>query len=203
MHSARAAAPRSTISLTMPATSGRAQQSRAGATRRRASWRGSRARSRRWRRRPETAAARAPASLRAKLAATKTPRMLTRNTHSISQGQGSVCPVSMVSAGIGATSPPETMEADAEAAVWLMLFSRKPSAGAAAGAVHRAPEAEGQQPGGNRHVERPADLEPAIDVARRQHRADHKAGHDARAGSVRACRRVSAASWAIAVMSSD
>ena len=62
-----------------------------------------------------------------KLAATKTPRMLTRNTHSISQGQGSVCPVSMVSAGIGATSPPETMEAEAEAAVWLMLFSRNSS----------------------------------------------------------------------------
>ncbi len=36
----------------------------------------------------------------------------------------------MVSAGIGATSPPETMEAAADAAVWLMLFSRKASCGA-------------------------------------------------------------------------
>ena len=61
-------------------------------------------------------------------AATKTPRMLTRNTHSISQGQVSVWPVNMVSAGIGATSPPETIEAAAEAEVWLMLFSRKLSA---------------------------------------------------------------------------
>ena len=53
--------------------------------------------------------------------------MLTRNTQTISQNQVSVCPVSMVSAGIGATRPPETMEAEAEAAVWLMLFSRSAS----------------------------------------------------------------------------
>ncbi len=63
-----------------------------------------------------------------KPAATNTPRIETRNTQTISQNQGSVCPVSMVSAGIGATSPPDTMEADAEAAVWLMLFSRRASA---------------------------------------------------------------------------
>jgi hypothetical protein len=51
------------------------------------------------------------------------PRKLTENTHAII-GTGSSCwPVSRVYAGIGATSPPEMIDAAAEATVWLMLLS--------------------------------------------------------------------------------
>ncbi len=56
-------------------------------------------------------------------AATTTPSMLTTNTQIASIGQGRIWPVSMASAGIGATSPPEMIEAEDDAAVWFMLFS--------------------------------------------------------------------------------
>ena len=36
----------------------------------------------------------------------------------------------------------------------------------------------GHQPGRDRHVERPADLQTAVDIARGQDRADHHAGQD-------------------------
>src|SRR5690606_16343857 len=44
--------------------------------------------------------------------------------------------------------------------------------------LREAPEGEAQQRGGDRHVERPADLEAAVHVARRQQAADDHAGDD-------------------------
>ena len=55
--------------------------------------------------------------------ATHTPRKLTENTQAISAGLPSCWPVSSVYAGIGATSPPEMIEAQDEAVVWVMLLS--------------------------------------------------------------------------------
>ncbi len=56
-------------------------------------------------------------------AATTMPSALTENTQKISSGQGRICPVRSVKAGMGATRPPEMIEAADDAAVWLMLFS--------------------------------------------------------------------------------
>ncbi len=52
--------------------------------------------------------------------------MPTRQTESVQAtraGQPIVCPVIMVRAGIGATSPAEEIAAAEEAAVWLRLHS--------------------------------------------------------------------------------
>ena len=100
----------------------------------------------------------------------------------------------MVSAGIGATSPPETIEAAADAAVWLMLFSRSASCGARPARCSAPQKPKASRPGGDRHVERPADLEPAVDVAGGEHRADDEPGHHraqgqlARLAACRSCR---------------
>ena len=45
------------------------------------------------------------------------------NTQATSAGASSACPVISVNAGIGATRPPDTMDAAAEAVVWPMLLS--------------------------------------------------------------------------------
>ena len=82
--------------------------------------------SRRWRRRPETAGARAASICSRRPAATTTPSDADQRTPKAQQGQASVRPVSIVRAGIGATSPLRRNGGGAEdAAVWLMLFSRR------------------------------------------------------------------------------
>ena len=58
--------------------------------------------------------------------ATITPIRLTQKVQKASTAQVNCSPVSRVRAGIGATSPAETMEAAEEAEVWLMLFSSIP-----------------------------------------------------------------------------
>jgi hypothetical protein len=51
------------------------------------------------------------------------PRKLTENTQGIRCSVGRLAPLSMASAGTGATSPPEMMLAAEEAAVCVMLPS--------------------------------------------------------------------------------
>ena len=69
---------------------------------------GSRSRSRSWLRNP---------------AATTMPSRLTTINHIARTGKERVWPVIRASAGMGAASPAEMIEAEADAAVWLMLFS--------------------------------------------------------------------------------
>ncbi len=54
------------------------------------------------------------------------PTRQTVKTQIASRIHGSSRPVMSVSAGIGATSPAEEIDAAAEQVVWLMLFSRIP-----------------------------------------------------------------------------
>jgi hypothetical protein len=64
-------------------------------------------------------------------AATTIPRRLTTSSQIASTANESVCPVSKANAGIGAARPADMIEAEADAAVWFMLFSRSPQAGVA------------------------------------------------------------------------
>ena len=54
---------------------------------------------------------------------THRPRKLTANTQAATSAHGRLPPVRIASAGIGATSPPETMDDAAEAPVCVMLLS--------------------------------------------------------------------------------
>lgn len=60
---------------------------------------------------------------RRRLIATTIPTQHTENVHTASSGHASSVPSSIVSAGIGATSPADEIAAPEDAAVWLRLFS--------------------------------------------------------------------------------
>jgi hypothetical protein len=77
--------------------------------------------------------------------ATATPSALTVNVQTESAGQESWRPVKMVSAGIGATSPAEAIDAAAEVVVWADVVLEQPPAAGAEGAVEHSQEAEAQE----------------------------------------------------------
>ncbi|MCZ7680496.1 MAG: hypothetical protein M5U28_17720 [Sandaracinaceae bacterium] len=108
---------------------------------------------------------------------TSTPTAPMRKVQSASCVQESVCPVRSVMAGMAETRPALEMDAPALAPVWLMLFSELLEA-RRAGGLRRLPQPEAEQRGGDRHVEAPADLQPAVDVAEREHGAEHGARQD-------------------------